>query len=75
MKQERLTYNKPEVNNERQIRIKFNKEITKEVIYNYLLYKKDKRLEIFFEIFNSKKNIIRVEGQNVIVANLLKLDM
>jgi len=73
-KQERISYNKPDVNNEKQIRIKFNKEINREITYNYLLYKKEKRMQTFFEIFNCNIELVRIEEDKIIVRSILKLE-
>ena len=72
-KQERFAHDKPGIDNERQIKIKFNKEIAKEITYNYFLYRKDNKLEIFYSIFNCKKEIITIEEEKIRVIDILQV--
>ena len=71
IKQERIAYDKPNINNEKQIRLRFNKEITRETIYKYHLYRKDKNLPAFFRIINCKKKIFNIENEKIDILELL----
>ena len=69
-RQERLSHDKPGINNEKQIKLKFNKEIAKELTYKYYLYKKDNNLDTFYKTFNCKRELISVQGETIIIAEL-----
>ena len=74
-KQEKATHDKPQVNNEKQIRVKFNKEIVKELTYRYLLHKKEDTVDKFIKLFECAKEIFKlVDDRIVVVANLLEMD-
>ena len=74
-KQERTTYDKPHVNNEKQIRSKFNKEIVKEMTYRFLLHKKEDTLDKFVGWFECAKDIFEIVDEKiVVVTKLLDID-
>ena len=70
-RQERTTYDKPQINNEKQIKVKFNKEISRELTYKHLLYKKEGNLEKFFETFNCSNELVKIEDDKIVVIKLL----
>ena len=74
-KQEKTTYDKPHVNNEKQIRSKLNKEIVKEMTYRFLLHKKDDTLDKFVGWFECAKDIFEIVDEKiVVVTKLLDID-
>ena len=75
VKQEKTTYDKPHVNNEKQTRSKFNKEIVKEMTYRFLLHKKEDALDKFVGWFECAKDIFEFVDEKIfIVPKLLDID-
>ena len=72
-RQEKTTYDKPNINNEKQIRSKFNKEIVRELTYKYLYYKKERKLEKFLQEVNCRNEFVKFENGKIIVNSLLEL--
>ena len=73
-KQEKATYDKPHVNNEKQIKLKFNKEILKEMTYKYLLHKREGTLNRFHEWFGTARDLFQMKDEKIaIVSNLLEI--
>ena len=70
-RQERISHDKPRINNEKQIKLNINKEIAKKITYKYYLYKKDNNLDTFYKIFNCKRELISVQGERLIITELL----
>ena len=52
VKQERISHNKPGLDNIKLIKKRVNEEVCKEIIYNYYVFKKENNLTKFNEIYN-----------------------
>ena len=68
-KQEKITYDKPHINNERQIKLKVNKDIVKEMTYKYLLHKKEDTLDRFNLWFGTAKDLVKMEDEKIVVVS------
>ena len=64
LKQDRVSYEKPGLNNIKQIKNRMNDEMAKEIIYNYYLFKKENKLTKFYDIYNHHVDLFDLNNEN-----------